>query len=100
MTFGEVLRVLRQKRGLSIKELAPEVDVDYSYISKLENEKVLPSAGTVRRIARFFDYEEDELMVLADKIPADIADIIREHPREVFRYLRERFADGRPRADS
>lgn len=95
MTFGEILRLLRGRRGLSIKELAPELGVDYSYISKLENDKCLPSAETVRRIGGFFDYDQDELMVLAEKIPEDITDIIREHPREVFTYLRGRFTDGR-----
>ena len=42
-TFGAVLRQLRNKTGLGIKGLAPELGVTYSYLSKLENNEVGPS---------------------------------------------------------
>ena len=35
--FGEHLKKLREERGLSVRELASRCDVDFSKISKLEN---------------------------------------------------------------
>jgi transcriptional regulator with XRE-family HTH domain len=36
-TFGENLRILRLRRGLSLKDLAMKLDVSINYLSKLEN---------------------------------------------------------------
>ena len=41
--FGSFLKTLRQNKGDSIKKLAPKLDVNYSYLSKLENGHTLPS---------------------------------------------------------
>ena len=64
-SFGSRIRELRYQRGIGIKRLAPELGVDYSYLSKLENEKALPSAKIIDRLSKYFDHNEDELMLLA-----------------------------------
>lgn len=92
MTFGSIVRELRRRHGLGIKKLAPELDLDYTYLSRLENDKAGPSRKVIERISKYFNYDEDELMVLADKIPEDIRQILRGNPREVLDYLRKRFA--------
>ncbi|MCA9075806.1 MAG: helix-turn-helix transcriptional regulator [Planctomycetaceae bacterium] len=40
MTFGQRVRELREKRGLTQRELADALAVSVSYISKVENEKL------------------------------------------------------------
>lgn len=91
MSLGETVRGLRKKKGVSLKRMAPEIEVEYTYLSKIENEYVLPSADVLSRIARYLDYDQDELMILADRIPADIKDILRNNPKEALEFLRERF---------
>jgi transcriptional regulator with XRE-family HTH domain len=85
------VRDLRKKKGVGLKRMAPEIEVEYTYLSKIENGYVLPSADVLNRIARYLDYDKDELMILADRMPADIRDILRDNPREALEFLRERF---------
>ena len=98
MTFGNLLRKLRYQQDIGIKKLAAEINVDYAYLSRIENDKIKPSERAIERISKYFNYSNDELMILGDKIPEDIKAILRENPEEAMSYLREKFArDGRGR---
>ena len=95
-SFGSRIRELRYQRGIGIKRLAPELGVDYSYLSRLENEKALPSVKIIDRLSKYFDHNKDDLMLLAEKVPKDVMQILREHPREALALLRESFIrDGK-----
>jgi transcriptional regulator with XRE-family HTH domain len=98
--FGEILRELRSQRGQGIKTLAPELGVDYSYLSKLENNAIMPSQELVGRVAEYFNYDRDQLLLSAGRVPQEILAILREHPEEALEYLRQRFGgklgDDRP----
>lgn len=91
MNFGKLLRKLRQKKGKSIKKIAEELDLDYTYISKLENSKVFPSAETVSTVSHYFSYDSDELMLSAGKMPSDILKILQGNPKKAAEYLRRKF---------
>jgi len=91
MEFSKLLKQLRQNKGVSIKVLAREVELNYTYISKLENSKVNPSSGVIDKFANYFDYDVDELMLAAGKIPEDVKDILRNNPVEAIAYLRRKF---------
>jgi transcriptional regulator with XRE-family HTH domain len=93
-SLGQVLRELRKKKGVSIKTMAPEVSIDHTYISKIENGYVVPSIEVVKRLANYFHYDKDELLVLSDHIPDDIREILKTRPKEALDYLRERFGKG------
>ena len=97
MLFGEILRQLRVDRGQGIKKLAPELGVNYSYLSKLENGYIGPSAELVVRVADHFNYDRNRLLLSAGKVPEEILAILRENPDEALAYLRQRFgaAGGR-----
>ena len=92
MDFGALLKNLRGKSGLSIKRLAPELDVNYTYLSKLENNKVSPSEELVERVSHYFAYSKEELLLAANKIPKDVLEILRENPAEAIAFLRKEFA--------
>jgi len=100
MEFGQILRQLRTKAGLGIKRLAPELGVTYSYLSKLENNEIGPSEGLVGRVASYFEYDRDQLLISAGEVPPEILEILREHPEDAVEFLKERFgrrrSDGRP----
>lgn len=44
MHFGERLKQLRTERGLTQPQLAQAAGIEQSYLSKLENDKSVPSA--------------------------------------------------------
>jgi len=94
MTFGSVIRKLRNDKDIGIKKLATAINVDYAYLSRVENNKLKPSEKLIDRISKYFNYDKDELMILGDKIPDDIKMILRENPEEAFSYLREKFSDS------
>jgi len=95
MRFGSVLRQLRTKTGIGIKVLAPRLGVNYTYLSKLENGEVGPSEELVGRVAKYFKYDRNRLLLSAGKVPPDILDILRENPDKAIEFLRERFGRGK-----
>lgn len=61
--FGEKLRTLRVRRGMTLKELAGELGLTaHGYISELEAGKKLPTAEFVLNVARLFEVTTDELL--------------------------------------
>lgn len=91
--FGSFLRGLRQMKGYSLKSLADKMSVNYTYLSKLENGHSTPSERFLEKIAALFDYDEEELLVRAGKIPDDILRIISDNPKKAIQFLRKEFGD-------
>jgi len=89
--FGGVLKNLRGKAGIGIKRLAPELGISYSYLSKLESNQVRPSEDLVERVADYFQYDRNRLLLSADRVPLDVIEILRENPDEAIAFLKERF---------
>ena len=50
MLIGAKVRVLRQRGGVSLRELARRADIAVSYLSSLEKDKVSPTLATLRKI--------------------------------------------------
>jgi transcriptional regulator with XRE-family HTH domain len=79
-TLGTRLRELRNARRLTQRELAARVGADYTYISKLENDRTErpPSEGLICNLAEHLGVAADELLLLAQRVPSDVeASIIR-----------------------
>ena len=90
-SFGAILRQLRTQSGVSLKRLAPELGVTYTYLSKLENSEVGPSEQMVGKVAKYFEYDPDKLLLTAGKVPQEVLQILRDNPDEALEFLRERF---------
>jgi transcriptional regulator with XRE-family HTH domain len=90
MRFGERVRELRRAKGLTLRGLAAKVGVGFTYLSKVENERLdfgdYPSDDLIGRLAKALDGDEDELMLLAQKIPAQIKKRVLQRP-DAFRKL-------------
>ena len=85
--FGTKLRQLRKQAGMTQRELADLVNVDFSYLSKIEsNAAPPPSEKVILQMAKALNADQDELAILAGRIPADIAPILRN--RETLKSLR------------
>ena len=73
MAFGEALRTLRREAGISQRELAGRVGVDFSYISKLENDHLpAPAADTVIKLCIALNVAPERLLSLSGKLPSDV----------------------------
>ena len=90
MNFGETVRQLRHAKQLTLRDLADRVGVGFTYISKIENHKLEeghgPSEKLIHKLAVELDGNEDELLLLAEKVPEPIRKRVCERP-EVFRVL-------------
>ena len=90
MKFGLKIRATRIARGMTQQELARRMNVSVSYISKVENGRLhfgdYPSEKFIHRLAAELGTDEDDLLMLADKIPIGLRKIIREHP-SLFRAI-------------
>jgi transcriptional regulator with XRE-family HTH domain len=80
-TFGQALRDLRRSKKVSQRELAEEVGVDFSYISKLENDRISPpAADTIVKICEVLGVPSDELLTLTGKVPNDVKEMFGFSP--------------------
>ena len=68
--FGEKLRTLRKRRGMTLQEVASALGYTaHTHISVLENGKKQPTAALVLKVARLFDVTTDRL--LKDELEVD-----------------------------
>lgn len=87
--FGARLKQLRKQVGLTQRELADKVNVDFSYLSKIENGAASPpSEKVILRLAEVLYGDRDELLTLAGRIPPDIAEALKN--REARQLLRSK----------
>jgi transcriptional regulator with XRE-family HTH domain len=65
--FGEILRELREKRGVGVNQLAMQSGVSSGLISKIENkERGTPKPETIEKLAKGLKMKYEELMSLAE----------------------------------
>ena len=92
MTFGERVRQLRHGKKWSLRDLAQKVGVGFTYLSRVENERLnfgdYPSDALIHRLADALEADEDELLVLAKRVPERIRKRVLQRP-DVFGALAE-----------
>src|SRR4051794_20065027 len=90
MTFGERIRELRKAKNLNQTELAEKVGINFTYLSKIENDKVesseFPSEETIKKLAKALGADADELLLKAKKVPDSIKKRVIQRP-DAFRKL-------------
>ncbi len=93
--FGGYIRELRealrqQDRRYSLRQVAERIEVEPSYLSKVERDTVPPpSEATIVRLARDLGEDQDILLALAGKVSNDLQAIIRKRPRLFAKVIRE-----------
>lgn len=92
MHFGERVRELREQVGITQKELAQRLNVSASYVNKVEKGRLqfgdYPSGKFIHRLAEELEADEDELLLLANKVPEGIRKRIQQRP-DAFRKFAE-----------
>ena len=90
MIFGTRIRELRQEKNLTLRDVAKKVRVTFTYLSKIENQKLsfgeFPSNDLILRLATALDADPDELLLMAEKIPDAIRQRVLQRP-DVFRKI-------------
>ncbi len=84
MRFGDRVRGLRTTKGLSQRALGQMIGVSFTYVSKIENEKIdfgdYPSEDLIRKLASVLEVDDNEILILAEKIPERIRRRVLERP--------------------
>ena len=60
--IGEKLRILRQQKGLTVRELGDILGVSNVHVVRIENGQRKPSIDLVDRMSRFFEVSTDQLI--------------------------------------
>lgn len=70
MIIGQKLRALREEKGLLLRQVAAELEVDTAYISKMERGEKNIKREYILKLASIYDYPEGDLVTLwlADKV--------------------------------
>ena len=76
MTFGNILKKLRQDNNMTQDELARKIDTSRSNIANYENGKNMPSVDILEKIAKLFDCTTDYLLGKSDiRNPEELKDV-------------------------
>ena len=92
--FGKLIRQARKDLKLSQRELAKLLKIDFTYLSKLENNRAdyAPKEDVIRGLAKHLKLNEEELIFLAGRIPQQEEDLLKQHYKDMpalFRRMRE-----------
>lgn len=90
MIFGERVRELRKAKGLTLRDLEELVGVGFTYLSRVETGRLnfgdYPSESLIHKLADALDADEDELLILAEKIPEKIRRRVLERPEAFAKF--------------
>lgn len=92
--FGQLIRQARKEKGYSQRDLAALIKLDFTYLSKMENNRAeyAPKEEVIRKIAHHLDLDPEELIYLAGRIPHQEEALLSEHYKSMpmlFRRMRE-----------
>lgn len=81
--FGNLLRTLREKHGVSQSKLAERADFDHSYVSRLESGARMPTREAVDRLGSAMQLDQaslDTLLASAGFLPKDVTSLLSAEP--------------------
>lgn len=67
-SLGDVIREARDKKDLSLRDLAKKLDKTPSYLSDIENDRRIPAEDMLQDLARLLDLDFDDLMARAGRL--------------------------------
>jgi len=92
--FGHLIRQARKDKGYSQRELAGLLKLDFTYLSKLENNRAdyPPKEEVIRSLAKELGLAAEELIFLAGRIPQKDEEFLRQYYKSMptlFRRMQE-----------
>ena len=72
--FGDQIRIAREKKGLFLRQVAAEIEIDQAIISKFERNERKPTREQVMKFATFYKIDNETLLIewLSDKIASEL----------------------------
>jgi len=69
-TIGNLLRELREGRGLLLREVGASLSIDPTLLSKIERDERMPTREQVNALAEFYSDKKNEVLItwLSDKL--------------------------------
>lgn len=88
--IGNLIRRLRLERGYPLRKVAAFLDIDQAILSKMERGQRKIHKDQVIKLAKLFDYNEKEMMIiyLSDRIFYEIGD--NEYARDALKVTEEK----------
>ena len=86
--IGEIIREIRNEKGVSLRKLAEIVGVSNVNILYIEKGKINTSLPVLKGIAKALNYNIDKLLSFANMIDDDIKAIINKRPVLITNFLR------------
>jgi transcriptional regulator with XRE-family HTH domain len=74
MRIGEIIRLIRSKKGLSQKDMADKFDISQNYLSLIESEKKMPSLHIIENIASKLNVSKEALLFAISDVPKELDD--------------------------
>ncbi len=79
LRVAHAIRTLRQRTGLSQRQLALRMQVPRTYVSKIENEKATPTLSSLQRLARALEVTVPDLLNGGQRTRADeVRDLLND----------------------
>jgi len=70
MDYGKLFRIIRASKNLSQKEFGDIIGLNYSYVSKIESNKRIPSKRAEKKVLKKFNIPRSLYMLLTtNQIP-------------------------------
>jgi transcriptional regulator with XRE-family HTH domain len=94
--FGEILRELRLRSRVGLRELARKIDKSPGYISDVENGRVPPpSERVIVQMASVLGVDSDGLLSAAKKVDPKLSQYLAEQPKaaDFLRWARDKHYD-------
>ncbi|MEW6230327.1 MAG: DNA methyltransferase, partial [Bacillota bacterium] len=77
-----------ERKGFTLRSFASCLDVDPSYLSRVEAGKVPPSEPLLKRAAVLLGLDADELLIMSGKLPSAWQEVVRLDPAAVTTLIR------------
>ncbi|MCK9437442.1 MAG: helix-turn-helix domain-containing protein [Synergistaceae bacterium] len=89
-SFGDLIRIARESKGLFLRQVAASVEIDQAIISKFERGERKPTKEQVEKFADFYEIDKKQLVTswLSDKIAYSIID--EENAEEALKVAEEK----------
>ena len=75
-TIGTTLRELREEKGLLLREVGAQLSLDPTILSKIEQDKRMPTKEQVQVLGQFYKHQKNEVIIawLSDKLFYEVQD--------------------------
>ena len=64
--YGQKLRESRKAKGLTLIAASLKIEIDYSTLSKYENEKIEPTIRTLKKLCEIYNISADYILQLSN----------------------------------